>query len=82
MNRETGRPRMTTDPNPEFFYGTRGRKNGMPHEQFVYSDIAVGMRNGLSALQIMNQYPRLAMSHQQVEYVMKKVVRDGEVPLS
>ena len=34
-----GRPRMTVAEDPEFVYGTRKRKNGLPHEQWVYSKI-------------------------------------------
>ena len=73
-----GRPRMALDANPEYMYGTRGRKRGHPHDQFVYANVTEGMRRGLSALQIHGEYPRLAMSVEQLERVMNKIREDVE----
>ena len=71
-----GRPRMTLNANPEYMCGTRGRKRGLPHDQFVYADVSEGMRRGLTALQAHAEYPRLSMSIKQLERVMKKIRED------
>lgn len=63
---------MTLDANPEYMYGTRGRKRGLPHEQFVYADVREGMGRGFTARQICDEYRgRLGMNLKQVERVME-----------
>ena len=65
---------MTLDANPEYMYGTRGRKRRLPHEQFVYADVREGMGRGFTARWICEEYrDRLGMNLKQVERVMETI---------
>ena len=72
-----GQPRMTVAEEPEYQYGTR--KNGLPHEQWVYSQIWTLTQQGEDALTI-SQHDGgvLGMTADEVSYVMKKQRERGK----
>ena len=62
---------------PARFDGSRDRHRGRPHAQFVCEMVAQGILLNLDAHEIAQQYPRLALSVEQVEYLMAKLERTG-----
>ena len=63
---------MTVAEEPEHVYGTRKRKNGLPHEHWVYAKIWRLTQEGENALTIAEHDNReLGMTADEVAYVMK-----------
>ena len=74
-----GRPRMTVAEEPEYVYGTRKRKNGLPHEQWVYLKIWTLTQQGENALTIsQHNGGDLGMTADEVAYVVKKQRERGK----
>ena len=68
-----GQPRMTVAEEPEHVYGTRKRKNGLPHEHWVYAKIWRMTQQGENALTISEHDNReLGMTADKVACVMRK----------
>jgi hypothetical protein len=64
---------MTVAEHPEHVYGSRKRKNGLPHERWVYSRIWTLTQQGGNALTISENNDReLGMTAEKVAHVMSK----------
>ena len=81
MSAAAGRPRMTTSPNPQYWYGNRARQRGLPHDQWVYATVKEGIRRRMSSSEISSAYVQLGMDDAQVARVMKKIRERGVNPL-
>jgi transposase len=70
---------MTIAEEPEHVYGTRKRKNGLPHEHWVYAKIWRMTQQGENALTIAEHDNReLGMTADEVAYVMSKQRERGK----
>ena len=70
---------MTVAEEPEHVYGTRKRKNGLPHEQWVYSKIWRLTQQGENALAISQDNDgELGMTADKVARVMDKQRERGK----